>query len=106
MHIPQPIKNASCCIEPETYIHTWHKRCDAFLPYLKSAVSEKKGNYCIYAHRKSNITQEFNKPKFCIQLVLLAQHFSLQADKSTISASRNTNVTDGQQQILLTKNTP
>jgi hypothetical protein len=64
MHIQQPIKNASCCIVPETDIHTWHKRSDAFLfPYLKSAVSEKKGNYCIYSHRKSNGTQEFNKPK-------------------------------------------
>jgi len=49
---------------PETDIHTWHNRSDAFLfPYLKSAVSEKNGNYCIYSHRKSNGTQEFNKPK-------------------------------------------
>jgi len=49
---------------PETDTHTWHKRSNAFLfPYLKPAVSEKKGNYHIYEHRKSNSKQEFNTPK-------------------------------------------
>jgi hypothetical protein len=63
-HCTKAYKNVSCCLVPETERYIWHNRSNAFLfPYLKSAVSKKKGNYCTYAHTKSSSTQELNKPK-------------------------------------------